>query len=255
MNTSAATAVDSCARTTVRNGEPEKNATTPKIIVIHKVDLNQNLFIFVYFIEGIEKAIIIENMERRIFHGNLTPTDIAQALLAEFNRGNLRAQVLGHSEKLSVQIGTRPGAISGGQTALTVNIHKVTEGIMVEMGQQAWLGVAASLGQTAFSALRNPFSLLGRLDDLAQDIENMQISENAWQVISRAVAAAGASHQLSDRLSRLTCEYCGTANPFGEPSCIACGAPMGDAHPTTCRHCGFVVKKHEKNCPNCGKIL
>ncbi len=49
---------------------------------------------------------------------------------------------------------------------------------MVELGQQAWLGVAASLGQTAFSVFRNPFSLIGRLDDLAQDIESMQLSEN-----------------------------------------------------------------------------
>ena len=53
-------------------------------------------------------------MERRIFHGILSPTDIAQALLAEFSRGNLRAQVLGKSDKLAVQIGTRPGSMSGG---------------------------------------------------------------------------------------------------------------------------------------------
>ena len=164
-------------------------------------------------------------MERRIFHGILSPTDIAQALLAEFNQGNIRAQVLGKSDKLAVQIGTRPGAMSGGKTAMTITIQKVTDGIMVDLGQQAWLGVAASLGQTAFSLFRNPYSLIGGLDDLAQDIESLQLSENVWQVIARTAAAAGASHQLSDRMSRLTCEFCGTANPHGEPACIACGAP------------------------------
>jgi hypothetical protein len=176
-------------------------------------------------------------------------------LLAEFNRGNIRAQVLGKSDKLAVQIGTRPGAMSGGQTALTVTVQTVTDGIMVELGQQAWLGVAASLGRTAFSLFRNPFNLIGRLDDLAQDIESLQLSENVWEVIARTAASAGASHQLSDRMSRLTCEYCATANPFGEPACIACGAPLGDAHPGSCDRCGFVINAGESTCPNCGHKL
>lgn len=194
-------------------------------------------------------------MERRIFHGILTPTDVAQALLAEFNQGNMRAQVLGKSAKLAVQIGTRPGSVSGGQTAVTVTIQKVADGVMVDLGQQAWLGVAASLGQTAISAFRNPFSLIGRLDDLAQDIESLQLSESVWQVIAQTAASAGASHQLTDRMSRLTCEYCSTANPLGEPACIACGAPLGNVHPTSCQNCGFVVLRNESVCPNCGQKI
>ncbi len=171
--------------------------------------------------------------------------------MAEFNRGNLHAQVVGNQGKMAVQIATRMGSMSGGQTALTISIQEVEDGIMVELGQQAWLGVAASLGQTAISALRNPFSLLGRLDDLAQDIENIQLSENVWKAIDRAVSTLGASHALSDRLSRVTCDFCGTANPLGEGSCIACGAPLGDSHPTTCHHCGFVITNDETICPNC----
>src|SRR5512135_1910701 len=134
-------------------------------------------------------------MDRRIFHGNIKPNDVARALMAEFNRGNLRAQVLGNQDKMAVQIATRAGAMSGGQTALTINIQTVEDGVMVELGQQAWLGVAASLGQTAISALRNPFSLLGRLDDLAQDIENMQLSDRVWQIINRTIATVGASYR------------------------------------------------------------
>src|SRR5215210_6246683 len=143
------------------------------------------------------KRIIIENMDRRIFHGNITPNDVAHALIAEFNRGNMNAQVVGDKDKIAVQIATRMGMMSGGHTALTINIQKVEDGIMMELGQQAWLGVAASLGQTAISALRNPFSLLGRLDDLAQDIENLQLSEKVWKVIDRAVVTLGASYALS----------------------------------------------------------
>ena len=194
-------------------------------------------------------------MDRRFFHGNITPTDLAQSLLAEFNRTNLNAQAMGTNDKMIVQIATRPGAMSGGQTALTVAIEKATDGVMIQMGQQAWIGTATSLGYTALAALRNPFSLLGRIDDLAQDLENLQLTENIWNVIGRVAKAAGASHQLSDRLNRMECDYCGAANPVGEATCLCCGAPLGNIQPTTCRNCWFVVLRGEATCPNCGKAI
>lgn len=194
-------------------------------------------------------------MERRIFHGKLRPIDIAQALTGEFNRGNLRAQTLGQSDRLVIQVGTRPDAMSGGQTAMTITIQTLDEGIMVELGQQAWVGVAASLGVSALAALKNPFSLLGRLDDIAQDIENLNLKDRVWQVISQTARAAGASAELSENLRRTTCEYCHVANPVGEPSCVACGAPLGNAQPVACRNCGYVVRPGEKTCPNCKKLL
>ena len=194
-------------------------------------------------------------MERQIFHGKIKPLDIAQALLGEFNQGNLRAQTLGQSDKMVVQIGTRPGAMSGGQTAMTVTIQKIEDGIMIELGQQAWLGVAASLGMSALAAMRNPFSLLGRLDDIAQDIEHLQMSERIWQVIAQSARAFGASTELSEKLKRLTCEFCHTANPVGEPSCVACGAPLGKMQPHTCRNCGYVINGSDKKCPNCQQTL
>jgi hypothetical protein len=197
------------------------------------------------------RRIIIENMNRRIFHGNIEPNDIAHALMAEFHRGNLQAQVLGTEERMAVQIATRSGAISGGQTALTVSIQSIEDGIMIDVGEQAWFGLAASLGQTAFSALRNPFTLLSRLDDLAQDIESMQLNDKVWKAIDLAVAALGASYALSERLTRICCDYCGTANPVGTGNCVACGAPMGSVHPTTCSNCGFTVRIEEVICPNC----
>jgi hypothetical protein len=194
-------------------------------------------------------------MDQRFYHGELHPADIARALLAEFSRGNLHAQAVGQKETLAVQIASRPDALSGGQTALTVSIREQPDGVLVQIGQQAWLGVAASLGWTALAALRNPMTLLGRLDDLAQDVENLQISERVWQVIEQAARAAGASHQLSERLSRLECAYCGTANRVGAGSCMACGAPLGEVQPGTCPNCGYVVARTEKICPNCGKSL
>jgi len=194
-------------------------------------------------------------MEPRIFHGDIQPGDIAEVLIANFNRGNLRAQQIGSGDRIAVQIATNPIAKSGGDTALAVSIQKVADGISVQIGQQAWFGVAASLGTTALSALRNPFSLLQRLDDLAQDIESLQLTEQVWETINSAIRAAGASYELSDRLRRMVCDYCNTANPVGEPSCIACGAPLGSVQPSTCLNCGFVIRSQETICPNCKRPL
>jgi len=194
-------------------------------------------------------------MKNKIFHGDIDPQIFARALIAEFNHGNLQASQTNTPEGLIVQIATRAYRLSGGQTGLTVSIGRVEDGVAIQTGDQSMFGVAASLGTTALAAIRNPLSLLGRLDDVAQDIESMQLEERVWDVVEKVAQAAGASLELSERLRRLVCAYCDTANPTGEPSCIACGAPLGDVQPTTCPNCGFVVRRSETVCPNCKEPL
>jgi len=194
-------------------------------------------------------------MDRRIYHGNITAPDFAKALLAEFNRGNLRAQSYHSQGKILLQIATQEWLRSGGHTALSVSIVPHEDGIAVEIGNQNWFGVVASLGQTAMAALLNPWNLMGRLDDLAQDVESIQLADQVWRVIERTARSAGASFELSERMRSVTCSYCKTANPIGESSCVACGAPLGMVQPTTCPRCGYVVRKEEINCPNCGQYL
>lgn len=190
-----------------------------------------------------------------MFHGSITPSDVAQALTAEFNQGNTQTQLLGESGNLTVQIASSQFSRSGGKTAVSVNIQQIDDGIMVQVGELQWLGVAASLGQTAISALLNPLNLLGRLDDIAQDVSSLQLNEKIWQIISNVARAAGANQELSERLSSVTCEFCGSANHVGASTCIACGAPLGAAQPKTCPKCGFVLTHDEKSCPNCGQAI
>ncbi|WP_448334682.1 double zinc ribbon domain-containing protein [Bellilinea sp.] len=190
---------------------------------------------------------------QKIYHGVITPSDVSHSLFAAFNRGNYRAQQIGTGERIVVQIGTRPNAASGGQTAITVSIQSHEDGILVQMGRQNWLGLAASLGKTALFALRNPLNLLHRIDDLAQDIESIQLIDQIWRVIDQTAQSLNSTQELSERFRRLVCEYCNTANPVGEPRCIACGAPLGNLQPKTCRYCGFILKSNERKCPNCGK--
>jgi len=194
-------------------------------------------------------------MDRIIYHGSITLKDIIAALIAEFNRGHLRAQAFGDEKTAVVQITTVSQPTSGGRTALSVHLSHIEDGVQVQLGQQEWLGLAASLGQTAIGALLKPITLLTRLDDLATDINYLQLQDQVRTTIKRVADASGASFQISERLRRLTCSYCLTANPVGEPHCIACGAPLGPDQPIACPRCGFVTSATATKCPQCGNTL
>jgi hypothetical protein len=192
---------------------------------------------------------------QRTFHGPINPDDLTRALIAEFDQGNLSTKQVGRGNHRVIQIASRVLPASGGRTAITVHLSQVEDGVLVSIGQQEWMGVIASLGITTLSALRNPLSLIGRLDDLAQDIASLQLTERIWETIERAADSFGASYEISERLRRTVCEYCDTANPVGEPHCVACGAPLGHAQPRTCPQCGFVVPAGTQICPECNTIL
>jgi hypothetical protein len=194
-------------------------------------------------------------IEQRVFYGPIAPADIAGALVAEFDQGDLEAQQVGSGERVVVQIASRRNPTSGGRTALTVQLAAVEDGVMVRMGRQDWLGVAASLGVTALMTLLKPISFVSRVDDLAQDIAAIGLVDRAWATIERATKTLGASHVLSDRLRRLTCAHCLTANPVGAPACIACGAPLGPAQPSACPTCGHLLTAGVNRCPQCGEPI
>ena len=194
-------------------------------------------------------------MDRRIFHGSIKAEEFGQALVAQFNHGNLQAQQFARKGKVIVQVATKARRMSGGTTALTIYLEQVDDGVAVQVGEQAWLGIAASIGTTILSVWRNPFNLIHRFDDIAQDVENIQISDQVWQVVENFARMKGATFELSERFRRMTCEYCETANPVGESRCLACGAPLGDVQPDTCSNCGFVIQPDEKICPNCNQKI
>ncbi len=194
-------------------------------------------------------------MAQRIYHGEFRNIDIAEALIGQFSRGNYQVQQFGSDDTIIVQIATSPYHNSGGKTALSVSLQNVADGVAIDIGKQHLLGVAASLGVSTLSAIRNPLSLLNRLDDIAQDIESVQLTDNVWSVIDQTARSLGSGFQLSEKLNRYICNYCNTPNPSGEPTCVACGAPLGDIQPTTCKKCGYIVHNNESVCENCGAPL
>ncbi len=194
-------------------------------------------------------------MQVRTFHGDIDPQRLANALIAEFNRGNFMAQQIGSADTIMVQVATRRDARSGGKVGLSVGIQQVPSGVCVTLNEGQWFGVAASLGQTAFGALANPWSLLNRLDDLAQDVTSIQLPDRVWKTIEAFSRSVGARTTITGRLETLMCEYCSTANPVAESNCVACGAPLGRVQPVACVKCGFVMPPRSGKCANCGSTM
>lgn len=190
-------------------------------------------------------------MTQKVFHGNFSPDDLASILLINFNRGNLEVRKIGSDDRVIIQIRSKSFASSGGQTGIGVTLEKYEDGVIVAVGEQQWLGIAASLGISALAALKNPMNLLHRFDDIAQDIEYINLEDEIWTILSSNIRTIGSGFQLSDKLKRLSCDYCQTANLVGAPSCAACGAPLGNLQPTTCKNCGYILYKNELKCPNC----
>ena len=194
-------------------------------------------------------------MTKKIFHGDFTPDELASLFLLHFNRGNLEVRKSGSGGQVAIQIRTKQNAQSGGNTAIGITFQEFDDGVIISVGEQQWLGIAASLSYSALAALRNPLSIIDRIDDVAQDIEYLNLEEEIWQVLLSNVKVKGSQYTLSKRLQRIVCDYCDTANPVDASACIACGAPLGGKQPATCKNCGFVLLSGEKFCPNCKKRL
>jgi hypothetical protein len=194
-------------------------------------------------------------MTTKIYHGQITAENLSKAIATRFNTNDLVTRYSRNGDQYHLQIASRRDAQSGGKTSIGLVLQQLDDGVAVKIGKQDWLGIAASLGLSALSLRLNPLNLLGRLDDIAQDIENLSLDDRLWEMIDDVATTMGASQQLSERLRRMACEYCDTANPVGEPRCIACGAPLGGTQPRTCKQCGFVAAPEDIACTNCGSAL
>jgi len=192
-------------------------------------------------------------MEQRTYHGDLGPDEIANALLAQFNQGTFAAQRISQGDRALVQVGTRDRR-NRVENALTVTISKTPDGVNVAVGDQQLLDAAADLAQAGLGALFNPLSLLGNLGEIASDVSSFSLTQQVWETVDKYCKSVGAGLGGAPEKTTIGCPYCGVANPPGSPTCLGCGAPLGDAQPIYCPQCGQVAP-HGKFCSRCGANL
>ena len=193
-------------------------------------------------------------MEQRTFHGNLSPDELANALVAQFNQGDHVAQRFSQGDRVLVQVGMRDER-NRVENALTVAISETSDGVNVALGEQQWLGTAADLAQAGLGALFNPLSLLRNLDDIARDVSSFSLPQQVWQTVEAYCKSVGAGLGGAPSKMAVGCPYCGVANPAGAPTCSGCGAPLGDVQPIYCPQCGQAAPHGTKFCGRCGASL
>ena len=193
-------------------------------------------------------------MEQRTFRGDLSPDELANALMARFNQGRTIAQWLSQGDRVLVQVGTRDRH-NRIENALTVTISKTSDGVNVAVGEQAVLDAAADLAQAGLGALLNPLSLLGNLGEIASDVSSFSIPQQVWDTVDKYCKSVGATVGGAARQMTIACPYCSVANPVGAPTCSGCGAPLGDAQPIYCPRCGQVAPHDAHTCSRCGAAL
>lgn len=201
-------------------------------------------------------------MEQRTYHGDLSPDDLANALIAQFNQGNTIAQRFSQAgpeqgrrgDRVIVQIGARDRR-RGVENALAVSITKTDDGVDVAVGKQQWIEAATDLVQSGLGALFNPFSVLANLGEIVSDVSSFALPAQIWQTVEGYCKSVGAGLGGSAKQVTIACAYCGVANSPGAPTCIGCGAPLGNLQPIYCPQCGQAAPYDAKSCQRCGTRL
>lgn len=191
-------------------------------------------------------------MEQRTYHGKITPEELAQALTARFSGDDLSATVAGEEGRLLVSISS--SGWQGGRTALQVGLSAVVSGgVLVTVGEHDVLGVASDLLQTGLAAMVNPLTVIGEMNDVARNVERLQLPKLVWETVDHYASSVGAG--LTPDPVVVTCPYCGVDSPIGVTKCSSCGASLASAQPLTCAKCGKILPATLKYCTRCGAPL
>ena len=190
-------------------------------------------------------------MITKTYYGKFKIDHFLNFLAAAFRDQNLEVHVSKHAERNVVRFVSARTARSGGQFALNLILTEFDGGVRIDIGNPEALGVAASLGKTAIAALINPYNLLVRLDDVAQDIENITLDQSLLKEIEQYMKVNHLTLKLSSSLSKTVCLYCHSINEYGNSNCVSCGAPMGDTLLKTCPRCGYAMSDKIMRCPQC----
>lgn len=201
-------------------------------------------------------------MEQRVYEGSVSPQELAQALINEWDRDDTVAQGFGDGDRLIVQIGQREAGWFSDEPrqAITLDIEAVANGLQVTMGQQQWYkddGVQILAGGLIGFF---PFFFTFPLGQMFGDDIDQRLPARIWQSVERNVASVGAPSVpgtpvapvtgKTQRLSTVSCPECGVANPQGATRCSACGAQLDG--PMACPQCSHTNPPGARFCNRCG---
>ena len=125
---------------------------------------------------------------------------------------------------ISAKITSQTDFGRGSRTSIYVYAKKQNNDLLVTVSDQEWSSIASSLGTTLLSAAINPINLLHRLDDLAVDVQNIQLSDRVKTFVKEFKQHK--SDLAIEEIDRYSCKYCKSKNEPKSTHCRACGAPL-----------------------------
>ncbi|NDJ52728.1 MAG: zinc ribbon domain-containing protein [Chloroflexi bacterium] len=170
-------------------------------------------------------------MSERTYTGKISAVGLADNLIHTFTTGHLMARYRVREQQfVDLQIRSRESD-RGGQwrTVLTMTFTQRTDGIHVDIADHNWVGSATDLLSEGARSFRNPMRLLGRLNDVVEDVQTLQLPQQVWLAIEAYVEKALLNPDLPQ--DYVVCPYCNTPNEIGVLVCPACGGSLADVQP------------------------
>lgn len=191
-------------------------------------------------------------LNQRMFHGTIRAAALADQLAARFQDRQHRVMSRCGGGTALVQIGSKHG------TPATVHIADIAGGVMVTVSRDRdWLDRTADMGEMIErAAAGNPLSLLAMLPDVVGELKKENISPKIWDTVNDICALSRSlAGEKGAPPNPKVCEYCNTANPAEEESCLVCGAPLPVDLPRLCPKCGRGHTSDALFCQACGTRL
>lgn len=141
-------------------------------------------------------------MEQRLYQCTIDPNAFAQHLLATWDQGDTVAQALEGDEGNIVQVGQRSRGFFSDkpQSALSVALEPVSDGLRVTLGEQQWYRDGG--GQLMVGGLIGffPFFFTWPLGGGCDEPVAPQMTSHVWESVERYVQQYGAVISVTRRL-------------------------------------------------------
>ncbi|NTU75563.1 MAG: zinc ribbon domain-containing protein [Anaerolineaceae bacterium] len=189
---------------------------------------------------------------QRMFHGYISAAALADQLAARFRERHMRVSSSAGDATALVQLGSQHG------TPVTVHIAETQGGVLVTMGRDNdWLDRASDAsGMLERAGAGNPLSLLAMVPEVIAELGKDNIVPDIWNTINDICALTRSlAGERNAPPNPKVCQYCGTANPDAEESCLACGAALPVNLPRICPKCARAHTSDALFCQACGTRL
>ena len=164
-------------------------------------------------------------MKQFLIERSVQPKEFIDRLAFEFDNATFDVLIQQNLKDQNVaKIITDSRTLSESQTSLIVVAELTEKGLLVTVSDQEWGGIAASLGTTVVAAILNPINLVGRIDDLAADVQNLQLGDKVEQFIRNF--SDNMVNKSSALAPKSVCKYCRSRNEDTATHCASCGAPL-----------------------------